>query len=214
MDEQGQNPARAAGTRIGHTSRGFDRLVNFSDAVVAIAITLLVLPLTEVASQVGGGESVPKLLQDNQSSIVAFLVSFVLVANYWLVHHRMFEFIDDYDGPLAWLNMLWLLLIILLPFSTELISDGFVGEAALIYSGNLALLSLVLGILGWHVTRHPELQAPDFQPARMRLAKSILYFVVFLLIGVAAQFMGSNAAWLFFLLFPINLVLDRLGWDD
>ena len=207
MDEQGSLAHTA-----GHTSRGFDRLVNFSDAVVAIAITLLVLPLTEVAGH-AEGESVPTLLRENQPTIMAFLVSFVLVANYWLVHHRMFEYIDDYDGVLAWLNMLWLLLIILLPFSTELMSNGFLGVAALIYSGNLALLSLVLGILGWHVTRHPELQAPDFQPARMRLAKSVLYFVVFLAIGIAAQFMGSNAAWLFLLLFPMNLVLDRLGWD-
>lgn len=195
------------------SERGFDRLVNFSDAVVAIAITLLVLPLTDVAADLGG-KSASELLNEYQSSIMAFLISFVLVANYWLVHHRMFEYIDDYDGWLTWLNMLWLLLIILLPFSTELISHGFTGEAALIYSTNLALLSLVLGLMGWHVSRTPALQSPDFDPRRMRLVKSIVYFVVFLAIGASALVIGNTAAWLFLLLIPLNLVLGRFGWDD
>lgn len=215
MDDTAANTGSgaASGVAPGHTERGFDRLVNFSDAVVAIAITLLVLPLTEVAGD-AGKEPVSKLLAENQPTIMAFLISFVLVANYWLVHHRMFEYIDGYDGVLTWLNMVWLLLIILLPFSTELISNGFVGEAAMIYSTNLALLSLLLGIIGWHVTRHPALQSAGFDPDRMRLAKSVIYFVVFVAIGVAAQFLGSHAAWLFFLLVPLNFVLDRLGWDD
>lgn len=200
--------------RVMHrTERGFDRLVNFSDAVVAIAITLLVLPLTEVAGDLGD-RSVSELLRENQSSIMAFLISFVLVANYWLVHHRMFEYIRGYDGWLTWLNMVWLLLIILLPFSTELISHGFAGEAGLIYSANLALLSLVLGLLGWHVSRTPTLQADGFDPHGMRLAKSIIYFVVFLAIGCAALTIGDPASWLFFLLIPLNLVLGRFGWDD
>lgn len=204
-------PTTAASTASGHTERGFDRLVNFSDAVVAIAITLLVLPLTDAARE---SDSLSALLDENQSTITAFLVSFVLVANYWLVHHRMFEYIDDYDATLAWLNMFWLLLVILLPFSTEVISDGFRGEAAIIYSGNLALLSLFLGLIGWHVTRTPALQAPGFDPSRMRLAKSLVLAAVFIAIGLAAQFMQSNAAYLFALLIPLKFVMDRLGWDD
>ncbi len=195
-----------------HTERGFDRLVNFSDAVVAIALTLLVLPLTEVAGHLGS-ESANTLLYDNRAILMAFLISFLLVANYWLVHHQIFEYIDGYDRTLAWLNMIWLLFIILLPFSTELISNGFVGVAGLIYAANLAILSMLLGIIGWHVSRHPDLQAADFVPRRMRLAKSAVYFVVFMAIGVASLF-NADVGWLFLLLFPINFVLDRLGWDE
>jgi uncharacterized membrane protein len=67
--------------------RGFERLVAFVDAMVAIAITLLVLPLVELTSEVDDYASVGALLRENQSQVWAFLLSFAVIARLWFVQH-------------------------------------------------------------------------------------------------------------------------------
>ncbi|MFP3380774.1 TMEM175 family protein, partial [Bacillus sp. SIMBA_069] len=72
------------------TERGLDRLVNFSDAAVAIAITLLILPLVDAAGQIGHS-SFGEFIDKNFWEIFAFVVSFAVIARFWVVHHRIFE---------------------------------------------------------------------------------------------------------------------------
>ncbi|MDZ7577978.1 MAG: TMEM175 family protein [Candidatus Nanopelagicales bacterium] len=144
-----------------HTQRGFDRLVNFSDAVVAIAITLLVLPLTdlEVGDQKLGAWD---LLVHNSHAFTSFLITFVLVAAYWLIHHRIFEYLRDYDGAIIRLNLLWLLFIVLLPFLSYLMQEsGLADGTGALYFGDIAALSILLGLIGHHASRHPELMTPE-----------------------------------------------------
>src|SRR5690606_5571513 len=86
------------------TERGLDRLVAFSDGVVAIAITLLVLPLLDVAAD----DSSWHVWSDAGPRMQGFAITFAVVASFWVVHHRLFELIDGYNGRLVWANMLWL----------------------------------------------------------------------------------------------------------
>jgi hypothetical protein len=76
-------------TRTMRTDRGLDRLVNFSDATVAIAITLLLLPLVDIADEIRR-ESLGDLLADHVGTLIAFFVSFVVISRLWLSHHRLF----------------------------------------------------------------------------------------------------------------------------
>ncbi len=193
-----------------HTERGFDRLVNFSDAVVAIAITLLVLPLTDLAGDSDKYDSVLQLLGEHSGVMSAFLISFVVLANYWLIHHRIFEWIVDYDITLAWLNIGWLLAIVLIPFTTEVITNlGFGHGSGLFYSLNLALIGLFLALIGWHVQRSPELQAPDFEPNRMRLQKSVIYVAYFVAVGLFSLVNPDLASWAMLGLIPLSLLLKE-----
>src|SRR5918998_5814172 len=73
------------------TDRGLDRLVTFLDAVVAIAITLLVLPLVDVLPDEGGTVPLGDLLAEEARRFVTFLLSFAVIAQLWLVHHRLVE---------------------------------------------------------------------------------------------------------------------------
>src|SRR3954463_12442114 len=104
------------------TSRDPDRLVRFTDAVVAIAITLLVLPLVDVVSEsVAEHHTSVEVITEHRPQILSFLLSFVVIAQYWVTHHRMFEDVKAYNRPLMASNMVWLLTIVVLPFPTEMV---------------------------------------------------------------------------------------------
>src|SRR4030095_2202531 len=101
-----------------------ERLILFSDAVFAIAITLLVIEIKipEIHENVSDqallsalGHLIPKF--------VGFIISFLLIGLYWTVHHRMFGIVVNYTQKLMWLNLFFLFFIVLMPFST-----GFYGE--------------------------------------------------------------------------------------
>jgi uncharacterized membrane protein len=126
-----------------------ERLVFFSDAVVAIALTLLILPLTDVARDIKSGTSSFDVIKDNQALIWAFLLSFVVIGRYWLVHHRLFEEVKAYSLRLMLVNMAWLLTIVFLSFPTELVAGTSSRDRStlVLYIGTLFVSSLLLGIM-------------------------------------------------------------------
>jgi uncharacterized membrane protein len=100
--------------------RAVERLSLFSDAVSAIAITLLALDLP-----VPGGATVPALwssVRHSGSNYIAFLISFAVIAAAWSHHHDLFRYVIDMDARLRQLNMAWLLAIVLTPFATKLLT--------------------------------------------------------------------------------------------
>jgi uncharacterized membrane protein len=108
---------------------GADRVIAFSDGVVAIAITLLVLPLTEIER--GERATLRSVAVDNSGALFAFALSFAVIANYWTIHKDIFRPLRRHDPRLVLLNMLWLAAIVFLPFPTSLIADGPTAASAL-----------------------------------------------------------------------------------
>lgn len=140
------------------STRGFDRLVNFSDAVVAIAITILVLPLVDEASNLGT-ESVNSFLSSIAAQFFVFLLSFAVIAYYWFHHHNFFDQLKQVDMSLMILNTVWLLGVVFLPFPTVLIVDsrGPAGWANLIYLGTMLLIAITQLMMKLHAKNHPDL---------------------------------------------------------
>ena len=141
------------------TERGFDRIVNFSDATVAIAMTLLVLPLVDIGGETGHHESLWELLDENYYTIFAFVLSFLVIWSMWVNHHRIMEFFADYDSRMMTLHLIWLLTVVSIPFTTELIAnpDFYLHGGTALYVAVLLVTSLALHLLGAHGRRHPEL---------------------------------------------------------
>ncbi|HEY0260365.1 MAG TPA: TMEM175 family protein, partial [Lacisediminihabitans sp.] len=133
-------------------------MVNFTDAAVAISITLLVLPLTELSSAIAH-EGLGQLFADHWQNVLAFLISFAVIGNLWLVHHRIFELVAAYDAALARLNFLWLAAITVLPFSTNVVasSDTGVSSVYALYIGNMVVASGTGVLLRLYLSRHPVL---------------------------------------------------------
>ncbi|MFC5993109.1 TMEM175 family protein [Pseudonocardia hispaniensis] len=123
-----------------------ERLAFFSDAVVAIAITLLAIDLP-----VPTGDSTPEFLaalRADPFDYLAFLISFVVIGSHWRSHHRVFGFVERIDRRLVTLNLSWLLLIVLNPFLTKVIGEGRLTAVRFgIYAFAQALLLALFGLM-------------------------------------------------------------------
>ncbi len=99
-----------------------ERLVFFSDAVVAIALTLLAIELPVPAG------STPRELADafdrGAPEYLAFLISFLVIFLYWNGHHRQFRYLADAPPALVRWNGVWLFAIVLTPFATRVLTGG------------------------------------------------------------------------------------------
>ena len=138
--------------------RDLDRFLTFIDAIVAIAITLLVLPLVELTSDIGEFDTVADLLDEHQTEIWAFLLSFVVIARLWFVQHQSVRHVLRYHPRVAHLLMVWALTIVFLPFPTALVAGA--GESdltKLLYIGSIVISAAMLALVEAFLVRHPEL---------------------------------------------------------
>ncbi|RIX30558.1 TMEM175 family protein [Amnibacterium setariae] len=168
--------------------RSVDRLVTFVDAVVAIAITLLALPLTEITREVAE-KGLEGYLDDKVAVLVGFTISFFVIARLWWGHHRIFEHVVRWDRPLVVLTVFWLFTVVLLPPATALTNQTDPREQPGViaaYIGVMAVSGVFLTALSWRVHRHPELTDGRDTASRQRLAgsvSSLIGFVLALVIG-------------------------------
>ncbi|WP_051551259.1 TMEM175 family protein [Nocardioides sp. URHA0020] len=147
--------------------RDLERFITFIDAIVAIAITLLVLPLVELTADVEEFDTVADLLREHQTQIWAFLLSFVVIARLWFVQHESVRHVIRYHRRVAQLLMVWVLTIVFLPFPTALVATS--GSSALtkvLYLGSMVVSTAVLTVLEAFLVLHPELTdgADDADP--------------------------------------------------
>ena len=168
-----------------------ERLILFSDAVFAIAITLLVIEIKipELSREEATDSHLLHKLAELIPKFVGFLVSFLLIGQYWMVHHRMFGFVINFNQRLLWLNILFLLAIALMPFST-----GFYSEYAampvltpvLFYTCNIAMLGIV-NFFMWRYLgkpRHGLTENLSPQLARYSSLRAITVPVIFIICSI------------------------------
>lgn len=101
----------------------FERVIFFSDAIVAIAITLLALNL-KLEIPPDHKVTFSDLLLPWRNYL-AFFLSFINIAGFWRTHHNAFVYINKMDDRMMFLNICWLFLIVILPFATTLVSTHF-----------------------------------------------------------------------------------------
>jgi uncharacterized membrane protein len=168
--------------------RNLERFLTFVDAVVAIAITLLVLPLVEFSGELRGSDlSVLGLLRDHSAELWAFFLSFAVIAKFWFIQHRSASHVVAYDSRYATLTVLWLLTIVFLPFSTSLVPVAPDDPLTkVLYIGTMALGVAFLGAAELVTLHHPELTdglgRPDPLLAWINVALLLVALVVSLLI--------------------------------
>lgn len=126
---------------------GLERMVFFSDAVFAIVITLLVLPITAEVELDEAGGGLAHQVWALWPRILSFLISFLVIGQFWIAHHRMFGLIRRIDRAMLGINLVGLLTITFLPLPTAILgADTPPGDAfpAVFYAISLSAASFML----------------------------------------------------------------------
>jgi uncharacterized membrane protein len=169
-----------------------NRLEAFSDGVFAIAITLLVLDI-HVPEPVAGTDLAGEL-GAQWPSYVAYAVSFLTIGIIWINHHAMIRRLREVDHEVLVLNLLLLLFVGLLPFTTALMA-AYLKEgqgdhlAAAIYSGSFLAMSIAFAALNWRILFHkPSLMAEAVPEGRRRaiLTRGVAGLIPYLLATILA----------------------------
>ena len=137
-----------------------ERMIFFADAVVAIAITLLVfgLPLPRGTSN----SQLLHSLWDYRSEYLAFLISFVVIGNHWAVHRRLFRYVVRLGGHVSGLNMTWLLMMVITPFATRVLSgDGGFAVRLTFYALVQVTAAVCLLLMAREIARHGMAHRPS-----------------------------------------------------
>ncbi len=143
------------------TERGFDRFVNFSDAVVAIAVSLLILPLVDAVNETrAGGLSASEFFNDNGDRLLAFALSFVVIASFWVNHHSVFEQVKTYSPALVWMNLGWLFTIVFLPLPTEVLAVQSSADAFVRFQYIASVLAVSITIVGIELVDRSQPEPP------------------------------------------------------
>jgi uncharacterized membrane protein len=184
---------------------GLDRIVFFSDAVMAIAITLLVLDLKAPDATGESAFELGRTVLGLWPKYLGYMVSFWVIALYWVAHHRCFRYIRKYDRRLIYLNFLFLMFIAFMPFPTALLfSSPARTLSVMLYAGTAAGMGLSLALLWIYAGRHRFILA-DVPPATVRDIRLNLLLppVVFLMSAAVALINAGVAMYLWLLLIPV-----------
>ncbi|KAA9331374.1 DUF1211 domain-containing protein [Hymenobacter busanensis] len=100
-----------------------ERMILFTDAVFAIAITLLIIEIKVPELHHPSDQQLVQALLQLTPKFVGFFIGFLVIAIYWVAHHRIFRFVRHYTGKLIWLNILFLVSIVLMPFTSAFYSE-------------------------------------------------------------------------------------------
>jgi uncharacterized membrane protein len=192
------------------TDRGLDRLTYFTDAIAAIAITLLILPIVDRVADSG---SATEFFEENLSSLGAFALSFLVIARLWIAHHSAFEHVVTYTSPLRWLSLAWAFTIALLPLPTAMVAQWTTTwPVVLFYIGTMTASSLLLTAIYLYIRRHPVVENDASPVSTERIRNSLLTnaeFLLALIVGTLVPAINYFALLALFLSIPINAVLRR-----
>jgi uncharacterized membrane protein len=135
-------------------TRGLERVIFFSDAVMAIALTLLAISLPVPPgglTDAGVWHAIGGFLRQGY---LTFVITFVVIAAFWINHHRLFENIQRINLGLIRINMVFLFAIVIMPYATRLFSEKGTGQAGtVLYAAAVALVGLSLLGVAWQAHR-------------------------------------------------------------
>jgi len=196
---------------------GKNRIEALTDGIFAVAMTLLVLDIKPpLHLRFETNEALVEHLSVLEHSFVMYAISFVVLAMFWMGHHLQFHFVRHVDRQLLWINLVFLLLAVVVPFSTNLVGDhGHLQLPVVLYAVNLLVLTLLLFLQLRHLAARPHLIAPDLTPeAIAHLHRQLLLFGVVPVVSIAASFYSPRLGMYLYALLAVAAFLpgriDRL----
>jgi len=194
-----------------HDPISSSRLLAFSDGVFAIAVTLLVFNLKVPEIPEGDVHRLlPAAIKAMLPRFFTYLVSFLLIAVFWTIHHRMLDLVVQVDYTFIWINVLYLLVISFSPFPSALMGTYPEESFSLVFYICCMFMVVSLSLLMWrYASRHHRLLSKDTP------SSAINYFFVrgmatLIILVIALPIALYNARWAqvcLVLIFPIQWML-------
>lgn len=207
-----------------HSVMGFtvERVNALSDGVFAVAITLLVVSIA--VPTISGTVTNSKLahgLAEVWPHFFAYVLSFVIISMFWISHHSLFSVIRRVDRTLIWLNIFYLLLIVFMPYPTNILSlFGETMVATVLYASVLAAAGLLQAAMGYYALHGHRLVDDEFDKkhAGVFLRNSLIMSCIFI-VSIGIAFASPSAAqyfWITLFLIPLfeRVIFNRKPGSD
>ena len=189
------------------------RLETLVDGIFAIAMTLLVFDLpiphfNNLLTNIAFQNSVYSLLP----VFVSLVLSFILLAVFWSIHRRIFNQIRVTNSILLWINIIWLLFIVLVPFTSIL--DGLYGQefilARVIFNINMIGIAVFLFLNCFYVNRSDLIYEKSDRDKLKSSENSSLLFIVIAVIALLLSSVTAQWSLIYLLIIPMELLIDRI----
>ena len=218
MTSSGAPPRRARWRYERSQGLEFDRVAFFTDAVFAIAMTLLIVSIE--APDLKGDTSDPgelwRQLQDMRPQFISFFLAFLLLGRYWMAHHEYFAALARVDRSLITANLVYLAFVAFLPFPTALIGRWETNPVSVVmFAICLAAISgmesVLLRIAYRHRLLRVKLDAKEYRVGMIQSTTPVVLFIV----SIPIAFWSPTAALLTWLLaIPLGIALDHFMQID
>ncbi|AXA84217.1 DUF1211 domain-containing protein [Lysobacter oculi] len=191
-----------------------DRAVFFSDAVFAIAMTLLAIefraPTHELVERVGAGQAWAQMIP----LFIAYVISFLVLGLYWAGHMQAWKYVTHVGPKLVWLNIMQLMFVALVPFGTSQYSEAFFQDMPVAFMAYCAILS---GIALFSVLERRAIAAQEGLAAKLGVPdtrwfqlRSLVPLIVFMAgIPMSAVLPNWAGGWWFMLIWPLSWIARR-----
>ncbi|MBU1118807.1 DUF1211 domain-containing protein [Patescibacteria group bacterium] len=195
------------------TSSSLSRIIAYSDAVFAIAVTILILQI-DVPDKIGAAE-LPSQLIETWPNALSYIISFAVISRFWFSHLHLFSYLKTVDRKFAILNLLFLFTITFLPFPTDLYGTHSSSRFALVlYALSITLVALINFFLWFYVYKHPKM-LQDHVDKRIIAYVGRQVFVVPIVFLISIGFIYISPVlvpffWLFYIVASLTLsILSR-----
>lgn len=198
-----------------------ERLILFSDAVFAIAITLLALeirvPQADWSNPISK-QQLEEYIIEIIPNIIGFVISFFIIGFYWTIHHRIFGSVINFDNRVIWLNLFMLFFIVLLPFTTSLTSEyGYLGESFVFYWANVGFVGLASYFIQLYISnpkRNLSLGFKDDNQRHYALSRGLFTSLVFFLGAILSlsdnMILQMASKYIYIIIFPGIIILKKI----
>ena len=190
-----------------------EHVVSFGDAIFAFAITLMTLSIDipDLPPNLTESQLLSRLY-DMYPQVESYIISFAVIAMFWISYHQVFNFIRESHISMVYLNLLFLLLITFLSITTSLVINyGSYQIPYVIYSVLVIMTSSLLALIWWHATKDYRLVDKGIHPLFVRGMMVNLLLVPFVFaISILVSFFNLDVAqYLWLIIAPLNIAVKR-----
>lgn len=197
-----------AGNRAFRVEFGKSRIEALTDGIFAFGMTLLVLGVGyPISVQTFSSTPLVQILRSSFPDFILYMVSFLILAAFWVSHHVQFHYIRFIDRTFLWLNILALMFVAFVPFTSSLAGFFYTSRlAAAVFEVHLLIIGLMFHLQWRYATHGRRLVDPGLDDASVRRVwGATLVIPVFSVAGILLTLLGIHESLFIFFLVPVVL---------